>query len=169
MYVLGQEAVAVSYSKRIDKHVAGLVAPADLRQCIDQPEAANQKSQLRRAEIVGSDIPHNVETTPKFMADRLNGCGKAWIVGCHQTEFGEQKCAGIKVIALESRGKRLALGIPGAVKHLLSDTLRYSTPIGCTVRQAEVIGNRRKALAPRPTRFHRMLVTALAPVIFPSE
>src|SRR5215831_4283217 len=167
MYVLGQEAVSVSYSKRIDKHVAGLVTPSNLRQCIDQPEPANQKGRLRQAEIVGSDIPHNVETTPKFMANRLNGCGKARIVGCHQAEFGEQKCAGIKVIALESRRKRLALGIPGAFKHLFSDAFRYSTPIGCAVRQAEVSGNRRKAVASGPAHRRRMRMHALAPAIFP--
>ena len=68
MHVLRQEAVAISYPKRVDKHVASLILPSDFPQCIHQPEAANQKSRFGQAKIVSSDIPHNVETAPKFIS-----------------------------------------------------------------------------------------------------
>ena len=99
MYVLRQEAVAISYSKGVDKHVASLFLPSNFPQCIHQPEAANQKGRLRQAEIVGSDIPHNVETTAKFMADRLDGRHKAGIIGRDQAKLGQQKGAGIEIVA----------------------------------------------------------------------
>ena len=88
MHVLRQEAVAISYPKRVDKHVASLILPSNFPQCIDQPEPANQKGRFRQAEIVGSDIPHNVETTTKFMSDRLDGGHKSGIIGRNQAKFG---------------------------------------------------------------------------------
>ena len=128
MHVLRQEAVAIPHSKRVDKHVASLILPADLPQCIHQPEAANQKGRFRAAEIVGSDIPHNVETTSKFMTDGLDGRHKSGVIGCDQAKFGQQKRTGVEIIAVESRRKCLAFRIPCAFEHLLADTRRRSRP-----------------------------------------
>src|SRR5262245_10464122 len=114
MYVLRQTTVAISHAECIDKHVACLIPSSNLPQCIDQPEAANQKGGLREAEVVGNNIPHNVETAPKFMTDRLNGRHKTGIVMRYQTEFSQEQCAGIKVVALEGPRKRLSLGVPRA-------------------------------------------------------
>ena len=91
MYVLRQQPVAVSHSKRVDKHITGLVTPANFPQCIDQPKPANQKSRLRSAKIVGSDISHNVVAAPKFIADCFDGRHEPWIVGRYQSELGQQQ------------------------------------------------------------------------------
>lgn len=89
MYVLRQQAVSIPYSKGVDKHVASLFLPSYFPQCIYQPEAANQKGRFRLAKIVGSDIPHNVETTSKFMADRLDSRHKSGVIGRDQAKLGQ--------------------------------------------------------------------------------
>src|SRR5215475_12511825 len=142
MHVLRQEAVAISYPKRVDKHVASLILPSNFPQCIDPPEPANQKSRFRPAEVIGSDIPHNVETTAKFMSDRLDGGHKTGIIGRDQAKFGQQKGTGVQIIAIESRGKCLPFWIPGVFEYLLADAARDSAPIRRAFRQFEVVGNR---------------------------
>src|SRR5262249_12736234 len=89
VYVLRQQTVTVSQSKRVDEHVSGFIGAPNLPQCIDQPKAANQKGRFGRAEIVGSDIPHNVVTAPKFMRDRVYRCRETRVFGGQQAEFAE--------------------------------------------------------------------------------
>jgi len=90
MHVLRQEAVPISHSKRVDEYVTGFFTPTDFPQCIHQPKAANQKSRLRQAKIIGCDIPHNVETAAKFTFYGVH-CGyKAGIIGGNQPQFGQQ-------------------------------------------------------------------------------
>ena len=129
MYVLRQKSVTVAHPKRIDKQIAGLILPANLPQCIDQPEPANQKLRLRKAKIVGGDISHNVVAASKFTVDRLDGGHEPRIIGLYQAKFGQQQCAGIKILALKRSGKRLAFGIPGTLEHLLSNAVGDLTPI----------------------------------------
>src|SRR5262245_65861886 len=96
MHVLRQEAVAISYPKRVDEHVASLIVPSNFPQCIDQPEPANQKGRFRPAEIVGSDIPHNVVTTTKFMPDSLDGRNKRGIMGRNGARSDRKSGLGIR-------------------------------------------------------------------------
>ena len=93
-----------------------------------------KKADLRAAEIVGSDIPHNVKTAPKFMADGLDGRHETRVVRRDQTKLGQQQRTGVEIVAVERRRKRLALGIPGALEHLLADAVGNSAPIGCRVQ-----------------------------------
>ena len=101
MYVLRQQAVPIAHSKRVDKQVTSLILPANLPQCIDQPEPANQKLRLRKTKIVSGDISHNVETAPKFISDGVDCCHKTWVIRRYQTELGQQQRAGIEIIAVE--------------------------------------------------------------------
>src|SRR5579862_4534265 len=98
MHVFGQEAVTVSQAKRIDEHVSSLFAPPRLPDCIDQPETANQKRRLRQAEIIGGDIPHNVEVAPKFTLNRLNRGDETWIIGRNQADFGQKQRTGVEIV-----------------------------------------------------------------------
>ena len=90
MYILRQKAVSISHPKRVDEHVARLVPLPNFPQCIDQPEPANQKSRLRQAKIVSSDIPHNVEAAPKFMSYGLDGCDEPRVVRRYEAKFSKQ-------------------------------------------------------------------------------
>src|SRR6185295_9197325 len=167
MYVLRQEAVAIPYPKRVDKHVAGLILPSNLPQSIPQPEAANQKGRFRAAEIVGSDIPHNVETTSKFMTNGLDGRHKSGVIGCDQAKFGEQKGTGVEIIAVESSRKCLAFRIPCAFDHLLTDTPGDRAPIGRALRKVKEVRNGFEPLATGPAHRCRMCVHTLAAPVFP--
>jgi hypothetical protein len=155
VYVLRQKAVPISHSKRVDEHVARLVPPPDLPQCIDQPEPANQKGRFRRAKIVSSDIPHNVKTAPKFMPDGLDGCHEPWIVRRYQAKLGKQKRAGIKIFAVKCGRKRLPLRVPRAFEHLLSNAVGNAAPMVGALGQIEMVCDGCETLAACPAHCGR--------------
>src|SRR4029079_17794772 len=167
VYVLRQKAVPISHSKRVDEHVVRLVPPPNFPQCIDQPEAANQKSRLRQAKIIGSDIPHNVKPAPKFKSDGFNSCYKPRIVRRYQAKLRQQKGAGIEIFAVKCGRKRLALGAPRSLEQLLSDVLGNAGPMVGTFRKVQVVRDGCEALTARPAHRGRMRVHARASTIFP--
>src|SRR6185437_7083453 len=137
MYVLRQQAVPISHSKRVDEHVTSLIAPANFPQCIDQPEPANQKCRLGQAKIISSNIPHNVETAPKFISYGVDCCHKTWVFRRYQTELCQQERTRVEIIAVECRGKGLPLGIPAAFEHFRADAFGDPAPVGGAFRQIE--------------------------------
>src|SRR5262249_54470237 len=122
---------------------------------------------LRQAKIIGSDIPHNVEAPPKFKSDGLDGCNEPRIFGRYQAKFSKQKRAGIKIFAFKCGRKRLALGAPCALEHLLASTFCNAVPVAGTVGKVEMVRDCREALTACPAHRCRMCVHARAPTVLP--
>ena len=126
-----------------------------------------KKADLRQAKIISSDIPHNVKIAPKFKSDGLDGCDEPRVVRRYQAKFGKQKRAGVEIVAVECGRKRLALGVPGALEHLLADALRNAAPMAGAVGQIEMVRDGCEALAACPAHRGRMGMHARAPTVFP--
>src|SRR5258708_40341973 len=110
--MLGEEPVRIAQGEQALEERQGLVAPAQGREGIDQPERADDERVLGRAEVVLLDVAEDEIAALEVALDRGDGLGEAWVLRVDEVQLVEKQQARVELIAPERGHEALLLVVP---------------------------------------------------------
>src|SRR5881296_1319496 len=165
--VLGQKSVAVAASEYALEQRTGLFLASQRGQGVDIPEGADHEGVLRNAEVIRHAVAEQELAATQLLLDRLHRRGEARVVGAQEIELVEEKKARVQVFAAEGGGESLALRVPGPPVDGSMHGVGPLAPGARAIREPDVRGDLREAIAPRPAHDAREGMYALRPAQLP--